>query len=174
VFIKEGITCKTRPEQELIRQCYFTIKLVTYSVFKTKLLPPILKSMLRNPEVILECIATVISNVSLDLSADAVELTKGFSGKSFSLKIVYNYLIVNLLCLANLYSQNERPRVESSDLCKQLALKCSDATVVSNILKLFFNIYHGSEGKLSTSEQKINVLQVSNFKKYLFLLLIIN
>lgn len=42
----------------------------------------------------------------------------------------------------------------------QLALKCSDATVVSNILNILFNIYHGSEGKLSTSEQKINILQV--------------
>lgn len=62
--------------------------------------------------------------------------------------------------VANLYSKNDRARVESADLCKQLAYKCSDATVVSNILKLFFNIYHGSEGKLSTSEQKINILQV--------------
>lgn len=80
VFIKEGIACKTRPEQEFIRQCSFTVKLITYDVFKSKLLPPILKSMLRNPEVILECIATVISNVSLDLSANAIEITKGFSG----------------------------------------------------------------------------------------------
>lgn len=71
--------------------------------------------------------------------------------------------------LANLYSQNERARNESADLCKQLALKCSDPTVVSNILNIFFNIYHGSEGKLSTSEQKINILQVINdlFKYYL-------
>lgn len=81
VFIKEGIACKIRPEQELIRQCSFTVKLVTYDVFKSKLLPTILKSMLRNPEVILECIATVIYNVSLDLSANAVEIMKGFSGK---------------------------------------------------------------------------------------------
>lgn len=64
------------------------------------------------------------------------------------------------LFLANLYSQNERARIESADLCKQLAFKCSDATVVSTILNLLFNIYHGSEGKLSTSEQKINILQV--------------
>lgn len=80
VFIKEGISCKTRPEQEFIRQCSFTVKLVTLDVFKSKLLPPILKSMLRNPEVILECIATVISCISFDLSVHAVEITKGFSG----------------------------------------------------------------------------------------------
>lgn len=83
VFIKEGIACKLRPEQELIRQCSFTVKLVSYDEFKSKLLPPILKSMLRNPEVILECIATVISSVSLDLSPNANEITKGFSGKIF-------------------------------------------------------------------------------------------
>lgn len=80
VFIKEGIACKTRPEQEFIRQCSFTVKLVSYDVFKSKLLPPILKSMLRNPEVILECIAIVISNVSVDISANVIEITKGFSG----------------------------------------------------------------------------------------------
>lgn len=80
VFIKEGIACKIRPEQEFIRQCSFTLKLVTYDVFKSKLLPPILKSMLRNPEVILECIAVVISSLSIDISANALEITKGFSG----------------------------------------------------------------------------------------------
>lgn len=90
VFIKEGITCKTRPEQEFIRQCSFTVKLVSLDEFKLKLLPPILKSMLRNPEVILECIATVISSVSLDLSAYSLELAKGFSG------IKYLFLIQKL------------------------------------------------------------------------------
>lgn len=80
VFIKEGIACKTRPEREFIHQCSFTLKLVSHDVFKSKLLPPILKSMLRNPEVILECIATVISSVSLDLSVHALEIIKGFSG----------------------------------------------------------------------------------------------
>lgn len=67
--------------------------------------------------------------------------------------------------LANLYSQNERARNESADLCKQLALKCGDATAVSSIINFLFNIYHGSEGKLSTSEQKINILQVLKKKK---------
>lgn len=87
MFIKEGIACKIRPEKELIRQCSFTVKLITYDVFKSKLLPPILKSMLRNPEVILECIATVISSLSLDLSADAIEITKGFSSMDYWFKI---------------------------------------------------------------------------------------
>lgn len=67
--------------------------------------------------------------------------------------------------LANLYSQNERARNESADLCKQLALKCGDAIAVSSIINFLFNIYHGSEGKLSTSEQKINILQVIKKKK---------
>lgn len=72
-----------------------------------------------------------------------------------------NYNInINYINLANLYSQNEKARIESVELCKQLAFKCSDATVVSKILSLLFNIYHGSEGKLSTSEQKTNILQV--------------
>lgn len=64
-----------------------------------------------------------------------------------------------------MYSQNERARNEAADLCKQLALKCGDATAVTNILNFLFNIYHGSEGKLSTSEQKINILQVIKKKK---------
>lgn len=89
VFIKEGIASKTRLEKDFIEQCSFTIQLVSYEIFKTKLLPPILKSMLRNPEIILECIATVISNISLDLSANAIEITKGFSGMNFISQIVF-------------------------------------------------------------------------------------
>lgn len=87
MFIKEGIASKTRPEQEFIKQCSFTVKLITSHVFKSKLLPSILKSMLRNPELILECVAIVISNVSLDLSDNAVEIFKGFSGMNFIFKI---------------------------------------------------------------------------------------
>lgn len=87
MFIKEGIVCKSRQEPEFIKQCSFTLKLVTLDVFKSKLLPPILKSMLRNPEVILECIATVISSVSLDLSAHALEIIKGFSSMNNLFKI---------------------------------------------------------------------------------------
>lgn len=90
VFIKEGIASKTRPEQEFIRQCSSTVKLVTSDVFKSKLLPPILKSMLRNPEVILECIATVISSVSIDLSANAVEIIKGFSGMKYFYLVIFH------------------------------------------------------------------------------------
>ncbi|XP_050533442.1 eIF-2-alpha kinase activator GCN1 isoform X2 [Daktulosphaira vitifoliae] len=139
VFIKEGITCKIRPEREIIHQCSFTLKLVTIEIFKTKLLPSMLKAMLRNPEIILECISVIIANLSIDLSAHCSEIIKGYS--------------------ANIYSQNEQARIESADICKELALKCSDASVVLNIVKDFFNIYNGSQGKLSTSEQKINVLQ---------------
>lgn len=73
---------------------------------------------------------------------------------------MFLYCDLFVLNLANIYSQNERARIESADLCKQLALKCSDSSVISNILNFLFNIYHGSEGKLSTSEQKINILQV--------------
>jgi len=83
VFIKEGIACKIRPEREFIQQCSFTVSLVSCDEFKSKLLPPILKSMLRNPEVILECIATVISSIKLDLSSNAVEIIKGFSGINY-------------------------------------------------------------------------------------------
>lgn len=89
VFIKEGIASKTRQEKEFIEQCSFTIQLVSYEIFKTKLLPPILKSMLRNPEIILECIATVISNISVDLSANAIEIIKGFSGMNFMSQIIF-------------------------------------------------------------------------------------
>jgi len=88
VFIKEGIACKTRPEKEFIQQCSFTVNLVSSDEFKSKLLPPILKSMLRNPEVILECIATVISSIKLDLSAYAVEIIKGSSGINYKIYIL--------------------------------------------------------------------------------------
>lgn len=77
-----------------------------------------------------------------------------------------------MLIAANLYSKNEKARVESADLCKQLAYKCSDVNVVSDLLNLFFNIFNGSEGKLSTSEQKINILQVNYILAIFFIALL--
>lgn len=51
--------------------------------FKKTLLPAIQKAMLRNPELLLECMPMIIKNASvkLDLSAYALSIGESFIGK---------------------------------------------------------------------------------------------
>ena len=63
-------------------------------------------------------------------------------------------------CLASLYSQNDRTRDEAADGLLKLANKCSDVGSLEALLLHLFNVFNGSEGKLSLTSQKISVLQV--------------
>lgn len=65
------------------------------------------------------------------------------------------------MSLANLYSKNDDTRDEAADGLLKLANKCSDVSGLESLLKHLFNVFHGSEGKLSLASQKISVLQVS-------------
>lgn len=66
-----------------------------------------------------------------------------------------------LLSSANLYSKNDNTRDEAADGLLKLANKCSDVNSLESLLKHLFNVFHGSEGKLSLASQKISVLQVT-------------
>lgn len=61
---------------------------------------------------------------------------------------------------ASLYSQNDRTRDEGADGLLKLANKCADVGSMEVLLKHLFNVFNGSEGKLSLASQKISVLQV--------------
>lgn len=62
---------------------------------------------------------------------------------------------------ANLHSKEDTARKEASDACKDLALQCSDASALEYLLKHVFDVFHGSEGKLTVAMHKISVLEVS-------------
>lgn len=61
--------------------------------------------------------------------------------------------------VANLHSKNDNTRDEAADGLLKLAQKCSDVNGLEPLLKSLFDVFNGSQGKLSLASQKISVLQ---------------
>lgn len=139
MFIKVAVSVKVKPPVYVVDESRALLRQLSHDEFKGQLLPAVQKAMLRNPEVILECVGHIISVVSLDLSQYAGDI-----GKSLA---------------ANLHSKEDLARVESADACRRLAQQCSDAAAIEHLLNQIFAVFHGSEGKLTVAEQKISVLQ---------------
>ncbi|KAJ9595704.1 hypothetical protein L9F63_013117, partial [Diploptera punctata] len=139
MFIKIAISCKTKPAVYIIKESEALLKHVSHDEFKQQLLPAMQKAMLRNPEIILECVGHVMSELSLDLSQYAQDI-----GKSIA---------------ANLHSKEDLAREESIAACRNLASQCSDASALEVLLQHLFDVFHGSEGKLTVATHKMSVLQ---------------
>lgn len=142
MFVKVAVSVKVKPPVYVVDESRALLRQLTHDEFKGQLLPAIQKAMLRNPEIILECVGHIISALSLDLSQYAGDI-----GKSLA---------------ANLHSKEDLARVESADACKHLAQQCSDAAAIEQLLNQIFAVFHGSEGKLTVAEQKMSVLQVKS------------
>ncbi|KAK4875808.1 hypothetical protein RN001_012230 [Aquatica leii] len=145
-FIKTLVSCKTKPLNTVIRACYPLLKMVNHEQFKNILLPALQKAMLRNPEVIVECVGLVVAGVTIDLSQYASDIGKG--------------LIVNL------HSKDDLTRRGAVHACKLLAQQCSDSGAVESLVKQVFAVFHGSDGKLTVLEQKLSVLEGSGNLSY--------
>lgn len=143
----------------VITACYPLLVEVNNEQFKKSVLPALQKAMLRNPEIILECVELVISGVHLDLSSYAMEIGNsliGMSNKSVKSSKFFFYKLIS----ANLHSKDDNARNEAADACKSLAGKIKDFKALEDILKKTFGVFHGSDGKLTVVDHKISVLQV--------------
>jgi hypothetical protein len=65
-----------------------------------------------------------------------------------------------LYVAANLYSKEDSVREEACSACRSLATQCSDASALESCLNHLFQVFHGSEGKLTVATHKMSVLQV--------------
>ncbi|CAG9865117.1 unnamed protein product [Phyllotreta striolata] len=137
-FIKKFISCKVRPSPNIVLACYPLLRQINQDIFGKTVVPALQKAMLRNPEVILECVGLVISGVNLDISSTIGE-------------------IGNIL-IANLHSKDDKARADASDACKRLAEKISNRKAIEELIKKTFAVLHGSSGKLTVVEHKISVL----------------
>lgn len=141
-FIKGIITSKTKPDLSCITACKILLNSITKVEFETKFLPPMQRSMLRNPEAILKIVGLIIAEVNIEFSPYALTLGK--------------------VLIQHLHSKDEISRTESVESLKQLAMKCSDANIVADLLKEVFAVLNGSEGKITVAEYRMNVIQVSS------------
>lgn len=113
--------------------------------------------MLRNPEVILECVGLIVSGVKVDMSPHAMDIGNSLIGVLFYTFILY---ISKVLFLANLHSKDDKARQESAQALKCLAQQISEKKAIEDLLKKIFAVFHGSDGKLTVAEHKISVLEV--------------
>lgn len=142
IFIKAIITTKKRPHCSSIPACKMILNSLTKDDFEKKLLPPMQRAMLRNPELILHAVGLIIKEVHLDFSPYALQLGK--------------------VLIQNLFSKDEVARSESVESLKQLSIKCSESAVIQELLKIIFAILNGSEGKITVAEYRVNLIQVSS------------
>ncbi|CAB3252124.1 unnamed protein product [Arctia plantaginis] len=137
-FTKSIISVKSRPNANYIKGCRELLAQLKAADVNDTLLPALAKAMLRSPETIVQAVGEVFSSLNVDLEGLAVDI-----GKS---------LIVNL------HSKDEWVRVEANIALQRLAARCSQTVAAKALLSHAFAAYNGASGKLTSSEDKIAVL----------------
>ncbi|XP_050665162.1 eIF-2-alpha kinase activator GCN1 isoform X1 [Leptidea sinapis] len=140
-FIKSLISVKSRPNPNHIRGCSHLLHLLDKSDIKSTLLPALHKAMLRSPETIIEAVGEVVDNLNVHLDELTVDI-----GKS---------LIVNT------HSRDEWTRAASMSALSRVAHRCSTLAAAELLLKATFAEYDGASGKLTSSEDKIAVINAA-------------
>jgi hypothetical protein len=141
-FMKGLITMKTKLNCYLYSASRIYLDMVSEDEAKNTLLPAIQRSMLRNPEIILEGVEHILQGLRFNIDDQGLEIGK--------------------VLVQNLHSKIDVNRTFSANGIKQLALKCSSSKCIEQMLKNIFAILNGSEGKITVAEYRISLLQVIN------------
>lgn len=139
-FVKSLITLKTKPNHYHIEACKNFLAAVTRDEFKSTIFPAMQRSMLRNPEIVLEGVGFIVRELTFDINEATVDLGK--------------------VLIQNLYSKNDNSRLEAVNSLREVAKKCSDAKAIETLLTQIFSVLGGSDGKITVAEYRINLLQV--------------
>ncbi|BES98076.1 translational activator [Nesidiocoris tenuis] len=138
-FVKIVVGSKTKVPTYVVDACHPMLILVDHNEFSGFILPAIQKAMLRNPELILQVLPNLLSNLSLDLSQYTDAITKSVAGS---------------LC-----SNDEESRIKAAEAMKALSLQCSDSNAIWCTSDLLFKRLGGSQGKITVADHKIAILQ---------------
>jgi hypothetical protein len=142
IFVKSLITAKTKPNHYHISACKNFLATVTKDEFKSTIFPAMQRSMLRNPEIVLEGVGYIVQELTFDINESTVDLGK--------------------VLIQNLYSKNDASRVEAVNSLKEVAKRCSDVKSIETLMIQIFSVLGGSDGKITVAEYRINLLQVSS------------
>lgn len=137
-FTKSVISVKSRPNANYIKGCHDLLSQLNSGDVRDALLPALHKAMLRSPETIVQAVGQVFASLNVELDGLAVDI-----GKS---------LIVNL------HSKDEWVRGEALCALERLAARCRQPAAARALLTHAFAEYNGASGKLTSSEDKIAVL----------------
>ncbi|CAF2549669.1 unnamed protein product [Rotaria sp. Silwood2] len=132
---------RTKPYETALKPCNEILSSIDIETFKTKVYPILNRSLLRNPEIIIEAVPSLLSNLQFDLSYTANELAK--------------------LLAPPLISKTESLEASALASFRALARQISNGETAISIVQYLFNILNGTESsvnKLSVISQRENVL----------------
>lgn len=138
VFKTAVLLSKTAAPTHVLEHSRCLLRHATHDDFKEQLVPALQKAMLRNPEIIMESVAHVLQGVTLELSPYLSEL-----GKSLAQHLV---------------AKDETCRQGAVVALKNLAHQCGSQEALEALIKHLVGVLNGSEGKLTTTEQRLSVL----------------
>ncbi|CRL07624.1 CLUMA_CG020589, isoform A [Clunio marinus] len=138
-FVKALVTAKTKPNCHHITACKIILASLDIEDVKSTLLPALQRSMLRNPEIVLQGVGYIVHELTVDIGDTCVDLGK--------------------VLIQNLYSKNDLSRNESVNSLKEIAKKCSNEKSIEMLLTQIFSVLGGSDGKITVAEYRINLLQ---------------
>lgn len=138
-YVKNVLQSKIKPRVYVLEQCKPLLHGLSHEEFSSMVLPSAQKSILRNPEVVLQAVAHLCSGLNLDLSKYVTDFSKAITSP--------------------IHAKDDQVRDDSVALCGELARQCSDSSAVTTLIKLLFDVYGGSDGKLTVTSWKVSVLQ---------------
>ncbi|XP_078600399.1 stalled ribosome sensor GCN1-like [Branchiostoma floridae x Branchiostoma japonicum] len=138
LYIKSVLSGKTSPPQHVLVNCESLLRHANHKDFKEKLLPAVQKAVLRNAEILMPAICSLLSSVSLDLSQYTQDISK--------------------ILGSQLHSKDDTTCEETGRAFKILAQQCSDPGALEEAAKHLFNVLNGSEGKLTVVKHRMGVL----------------
>ncbi|KAF2363096.1 HEAT repeat [Trinorchestia longiramus] len=128
-----------QPPSLYVHSCSVLLRELTHADLQSTVMPAVHKSLLRNPEAVLSSLAGLATHCNLDLSQYLAELAK--------------------LLQAPLHHKEDTVRSDAVVVCGALAGQCSDADAVKLFVNALFDVYFGSDGKLTVTTHKVSVLQ---------------
>ena len=138
IFVKQVIGSKTLVSQDVMIRIRPVLQNICHDDFKKTILPAVSRFVLRSPEIAMNIVPSLISFVNLDLSQYSQELGKMIG--------------------THLFSKDDQLRSWAVSSCKAVAQQCSDSGAIETLLKHFFAVYGGSEGKLTVLEHRLGVI----------------
>lgn len=138
IYIESLIGSRLKINTWLIRSSNFFFKYVSQEEFKKEFLPELKRSLLRNPEIIMQNLAIILE-----------DLTFGFDE-------IYLDFLPSLK--SQLISKEEVVQNESIEVFKMLSSKCRYVTSLEDIMKSLFDLLTSAQGKLLTPNQKQKII----------------
>jgi len=138
-YVRLLFLTKVKPTQLTLEGGNTLLKELSHDDLSALVLPSVQKSLLRTPEAVLTSLTHLAKSVTLDLGQYMKDLTK--------------------LLQAPLHHKEDSIRADAVTTCTQLAARCSDPTVVKSFITSLYDVYFGSDGKLTVTTHKVSVLE---------------